>query len=429
MNQQQVEQWIAENGGAGAVQFSEQVKEIDNPAGQYYGPDGQKNPNWDSKAPEKVKITVYSWVNPKTKAVLSVRPQANGAYELVERESAVPSDSDDARTRARQDAADARAERGEDRADAAADRANAAADRADRNEDRSIAAQEAANTRADRTEARAERTEDRTAVKDANAEARTSWSDQLAALEARRKQVIDGINAQIEQGKLDAQAAKDAYDRFYKEEVELPFKAAQEERARAADERLVQMEQRRRLEAGAADDVVRSKFGYDAGRDAVKDAKDMLPYMVGPNFNRNMAEAVNNLSRGKGGTNFSPEDFLFQIPDFEAIAEKGAANALKGLSPYADRLAAQGGAMGIDPNEQLSRPNMEGLPARPDLSGAPPIPAPIQRPRPPTYDVPMPPKPLTYDEVIRRNLPPPSLTPAPGYVPPTTPYQTYGGSY
>jgi hypothetical protein len=31
--------------------------------------------------------------------------------------------------------------------------------------------------------------------------------------------------------------------------------------------------------------------------------------------------------------------------------------------------------------------------------------------------------------VIRRNLPPPSLTPAPGYVAPPTTYNPYGGSY
>jgi hypothetical protein len=330
---------------------------------------------------------------------------------------------------AREDAADARAANSDARADAAADRADRAEDRSIDAVNRQTAAQESANARADRTEARAERTEDRTAVKDANTDARTSWGDQLKVMEVRRQQVIDQINAQIEQGKMDAAAAAAAYDRYYKEEVEIPFRAAQEERARAADERLVQMEQRRRLEAGAADDVVRAKHAYGAGRDSIQDAKDMLRYQVGPGFNANMASAVNNLSRGKGGTHFSPEDFLFQIPDFEAIAEKGAANALKGLSPYADRLAAQGGAMGIDPNEQLARPNMEGLPARPDMSGAPPIPAPLQRPMPPTFDVPMPPKPLTYDEVIRRNLPPPSLTPAPGYVAPPTTYNPYGGSY
>ena len=85
-----------------------------------------------------------------------------------------------------------------------------------------------------------------------------------------------------------------------------------------------------------------AKFGYDVGQDAVKNQMDLMPYKVGPKFGENFAAGLKTLSSGGGTVNFSPEDFTFQMPDLNQIAEQATTRALAGISPLAaSRLGLQ----------------------------------------------------------------------------------------
>jgi hypothetical protein len=81
MTQQEVEQWIAANGGGSAVQYAVEQKSIKNPAYDPYD---------DTKGPQYVTVPVETWKNSKTGAVLSAKRGDDGAYELWESASADP---------------------------------------------------------------------------------------------------------------------------------------------------------------------------------------------------------------------------------------------------------------------------------------------------------------------------------------------------
>ncbi len=395
MSQQAVEKWIADQGGEQAVQFKKDVKVIKNPAAQRIDPTTSlPNPNFDAGAPATLTIETLSWTNTKTGAALAVSPKSDGSYGTMAQDGPKPADAE----------ADTYKENAENRA---------AQDQVWQEEDRQIAAdtRERATAQADRTNDRNDRVDARTDVKDQNDAARTAWNDHVAAKEKERQQEIARLNALIEQGKIDAKAAEDQYTRWHDQNVKLPFSAAQEARARAQDERAVQNEERRRAEAAALDAKEATKFGYDAGQDAVNLAKELLPMKVGPGFNDHMAEAINGLSQGKSVSNFTGADFRVKMPNWDQLRKDGAAAALAQWSPYARRLAEGGAAQGIDPNAQLATPTYEGIPAIPDFSTAPAQAPTFQVPMPPTYTPPPPPTPL----------PMPSLAPPVGVPLPSLP--------
>lgn len=80
LTQQQVEQWIAQNGGPSGLQYGVEQKTVRNPDF------GIANPT----APEYVPIEVEVWRNPTTKAALTVRRQASGDFEQIESVGALP---------------------------------------------------------------------------------------------------------------------------------------------------------------------------------------------------------------------------------------------------------------------------------------------------------------------------------------------------
>lgn len=95
MNQQQLEQWIAQNGGASAVQFQTKTVNVKNPAKSMTLDDGSDNPNYDPTAPATISMQVLSWTNPKTGATISVRPSGQDSYEVVEQAGAKPASATD----------------------------------------------------------------------------------------------------------------------------------------------------------------------------------------------------------------------------------------------------------------------------------------------------------------------------------------------
>lgn len=179
----------------------------------------------------------------------------------------------------------------------------------------------------------------------------------------------DKLTLLVEQGKLDADQAKEQYHRWYTENVVLPFQAMQEQRARATEQRTIEQEQRRRQELGASDEVARTKFGYDAGQDAIANELKLLPYRTGPAFGEQFAGALNTISQGGGPVNFTADAFNFQAPDLAGIAQSAAQQAVGQYRPLGERL----GGAGADPNvvgTPQSPTDYTNLPV-PDLSQAP----------------------------------------------------------
>lgn len=82
MSQQDVEQWIADHGGADSVQYSETTENIPNPAGIMILPDGSMNPQYTPTAQPYIQEQRQTWINSKTKAKLAVRPSGDGQFEV-----------------------------------------------------------------------------------------------------------------------------------------------------------------------------------------------------------------------------------------------------------------------------------------------------------------------------------------------------------
>ena len=90
MNQQQVEQWIAANGGPGAVQYTSGKKRLQNPAYGRTLPSGEDNPQWEPGAPQFIESDEEQWVNSKTGATLRVSRKTDGSFDVLENKGADP---------------------------------------------------------------------------------------------------------------------------------------------------------------------------------------------------------------------------------------------------------------------------------------------------------------------------------------------------
>lgn len=90
MRQDEVEAWIAANGGPGAVQYNSSKERIKNPARTMTRADGSDNPNYDPTAPEWIDVSQESWTNTKSGAVLKASRRPDGAYDVIENKQADP---------------------------------------------------------------------------------------------------------------------------------------------------------------------------------------------------------------------------------------------------------------------------------------------------------------------------------------------------
>ncbi len=90
MNQEQIEQWIAANGGAAGLQYNSTNQRVRNPARMMTRADGTENPDYDPTAPEWIDVAQESWTNTKTGAVLRVSRQPDGGFQVLENKQADP---------------------------------------------------------------------------------------------------------------------------------------------------------------------------------------------------------------------------------------------------------------------------------------------------------------------------------------------------
>lgn len=89
MNQQEVEAWIAANGGPGAVQYVSSTKTIDNPAADVAAAKAAGVP-FNPMADPKITVKEESWVNSRTGAVLRVSRKTDGSFDVIENKQADP---------------------------------------------------------------------------------------------------------------------------------------------------------------------------------------------------------------------------------------------------------------------------------------------------------------------------------------------------
>lgn len=197
-------------------------------------------------------------------------------------------------------------------------------------------------------------------------EGRAAYSDYVNSINERSKAEATRINQLIEANKLTLEQAKDEYSRWTQENVITPLKVAEEQRARAADERSVQQEQRRREEAAATDTKDTQKFAFDKGQEAIKNEMDLLPYAVGPKFTEQFAQAVNGVGKGKAYTGWTPEAFNINTPNLDQVFDQHVAKALSAISPYAARLADAHANAAVT-GTPLTKTNYAGAP----IPGAP----------------------------------------------------------
>jgi hypothetical protein len=111
MNQQQVEQWIAQNGGPGAVQYTSEKQRVPNPAFSMTLPDGSVNPQYQPGQPPTVEVVSEAWINSKTGATLRVGRRDDGSFDVLENKSADPSKAQNEDTPEKRNAAELQRQR------------------------------------------------------------------------------------------------------------------------------------------------------------------------------------------------------------------------------------------------------------------------------------------------------------------------------
>jgi len=95
VNQQDVEKWIAQQGGDKRVQYSRSTQKVANPAKQLTRADGTDNPDYDPTAPATIEISEEKWTavdgeGKPTGAVLNVRRRPDGDFDIVNQGDANP---------------------------------------------------------------------------------------------------------------------------------------------------------------------------------------------------------------------------------------------------------------------------------------------------------------------------------------------------
>jgi hypothetical protein len=158
-------------------------------------------------------------------------------------------------------------------------------------------------------------------------------------VEAARKR--EELNLQIQLGRLQADQAAAEYNRWFKQNVEVPFMQAAERRAQAQEKRAALQAEEQRRQFAAQEARQRRSMGLQAGQAAVQAEVSLLPYRVGPKFGQQFGDAVTSLGRGgsmdtnaSAGINFTQDAFEFDRPDFKSISNAAMKDALKGLTNY-----------------------------------------------------------------------------------------------
>lgn len=160
-----------------------------------------------------------------------------------------------------------------------------------------------------------------------------------AKVEAAR--LREQLSLQIQLGRLRADEATQQYNRWFKENVEVPFMQAAERRAQAQERRAALQAEEQRRQFAAQEARQRRAMGLQAGQAAVQAELQTLPYRVGPAFGEQFSSAITSLGQGgsldrnaSAGINFTKDAFEFDRPNFKKISNEAMKDALKGLTSY-----------------------------------------------------------------------------------------------
>jgi hypothetical protein len=160
-----------------------------------------------------------------------------------------------------------------------------------------------------------------------------------AKVEAQR--LKEQLSIGIQLNEITAKQASEQYSRWFKENIEVPYLQSAEARAQASDKRQALEAEERRRQFAAQNSLQRGELGQRAAATAIGAEMDMMPYRVGPTFDKEMGAAINSLGTGgkldanaSAGINFSPGAFSFDKPDLGKIARDATKNALKNVSSY-----------------------------------------------------------------------------------------------
>src|SRR5262245_10955942 len=182
----------------------------------------------------------------------------------------------------------------------------------------------------------------RTAQGPALAQARL-YTNQLI-LRYRAKQIsLEQMNALYQQH-LD-QNVRPLQARVQKEINDYADEAAR--RAARTEGRQLSTEERLARTSEASQSLAEEKYGYEAGRAAVKDAMDLLRYSAPRAFTEDFARALNTVSSGGGPVSFRPAAFQVAMPNLDQIAEAAAQRAAAHYAARSVPLASRSTAGGV----------------------------------------------------------------------------------
>ena len=189
--------------------------------------------------------------------------------------------------------------------------------------------------------------------------------DEVKTAAARKK---EELALAIQMRQMDAQEAAQEYQRWYQENVELPFKQMAERRAQTTETRQAQDMEERRRQFAATNELNRATLGQTAGQNAVQNELATLPFRAGPAFGEQFSSAINSLAGGgkmdanaSAGINFTADAFEYKRPDLDKIARKATKAALAGVTKYDPDAAGP-----------IAQTDYSGINMAPDLSQAPP---------------------------------------------------------
>lgn len=171
------------------------------------------------------------------------------------------------------------------------------------------------------------------------AEAREARLEEAENRRAQAEAEKTRLEYLVQTGKMKADDANARYQRWFDENVKIPFLTAAEERARTTELRenaRFEMEQR---QGAAKYELDRSQLALQAGQTAVDQYTKTLPYRVGPGYGAAFSSAIDAVANADPSRIHVPPDAVtYDAPDFNALADQATAKVLATISPYAQAI-------------------------------------------------------------------------------------------
>ncbi len=188
------------------------------------------------------------------------------------------------------------------------------------------------------------------------------------------------IATEIAQRRMSLDEGIQGYTEWFNNNVKVPFMQAEEERARAKEQREALDAEERRRQFASQFKLQKAELGEKAGEAAAQQEIALLPYRAGPEEAQHMSDAINGLAAGGtpggpsagAGIHFSGADFQFDRPDFKAIAAAATQQAIGHLTDY----KPSGQSYGVGNYSGVTLPNAATMASAPSAVGAYQPPAP-----------------------------------------------------